>query len=279
MIVDLSPKNGKRFLMQAHPGTLSSGTDWFVSSSGLLITETTMSGVNTFNPDGMPYFIRTRKAVQYADTIDSFVKIMVADNNGGYANEWLIGDVKTNEVARLELGTFNHEIDRTFDGALAGSNIARSKRVRSETKFNYDEPGSCVARQQRWTELLESNRALLDVEMAKTFLADHHDTFSGQDLPNRNTLCGHVELDVRGAPEWQLTPYCPVGAYDGKVTDSDLASKGEFWAHWGKPCATDFDASSFLSLHPEYDWEQPCLRDIKAYPWTLFRASPKWQIG
>jgi len=29
---------------------------------------------------------------------------MKVQNNGGYANAWLIGDIKTNEIARLELG-------------------------------------------------------------------------------------------------------------------------------------------------------------------------------
>ena len=280
LIIDSSPANGKRFLMQAHPGTLSSGTDWFVGTSGLLITETTISGVNTFNPDGTPYFIRARKAVQYADTIDVWMKIMLQDNNGGYANDWLIGDVKTGEIAWLELGTFNHAIDRTFDGVFVGSNVATSEQVRSETQFNYDDDsGSCTARQKRWGELIEPSRTRLNVEMAKGFLADHYDAFSGRDSPNRNTLCGHVELDDRGAPEWEMGPYYPAGAYDGKITDSNLASKGAFWAHWGKPCGTDFNAGSFLSQHPEYDWQQPRLRDIKAYPWTLFNASSKWKIN
>lgn len=279
VIVDLSPINGKGFLMQTNPGSLSSETDWFLSKSGLVITETTISGVNSFNPEGVPYFIRARKAVQYANTIDDWMKIMVTENNGGYANDWLVGDTETGEIAWLELGTFNHAMDRTFDGVFVGSNMATSEQVRSETKFNYDDKsGSCAARYQRWAQLIESNRTLLNVEMAKEFLADHHDVFSGRNTPNRNTLCGHVELDDRGAPEWELGPYYPTGAYDGKVTDSDLASKGAFWAHWGKPCDSDFDAGSFLSQHPEYNWQKPRLRDIKAYPWTLFKAASKWEI-
>jgi hypothetical protein len=129
----------------------------------------------------------------------------------------------------------------------------------------------------RWTQLIESNRTHVNVEMAKKFLADHHDAYSSKDTPNRNTLCGHVELDVRGAPEWETGPYYPTGAFDGKVTDSNLASEGAFWAHWGKPCDTDFRATSFLSQHPEYSWQQPHLRDVKAYPWTLFKSASKWK--
>ena len=29
---------------------------------------------------------------------------MKRGNNGGYANAWLLGDIDTNEIARLELG-------------------------------------------------------------------------------------------------------------------------------------------------------------------------------
>jgi Phospholipase B len=280
IIVDVSPVRGKGFLMQANPGSLSSGTDWFLCKSGLLITETTISGVITFNPNGTPYFIRARKAAQYADTINDWVKIMLDDNNGGYANDWLVGDMKTGEIARLELGTFNHAMDRTFDGVFVGSNMATSEQVRSETKFNYDdESGSCAARYRRWAQLIEPNRTPVNVEMAKEFLADHHDAYSGKDTPNSNTLCGHVELDDRGVPEWGLGPYYPTGAYDGKVTDSNLASGGAFWGHWGKPCDNDFNASSFLSQHQEYSWQQSRLRDIRAYPWTLFKAASKWEIG
>ena len=274
VIMDLLPAKGKGFIMQTNPGSLSSETDWFLSKAGLVVTETTISGIKTFNPDGTPYFIRARKAIQYSDRISDWIETMVEDNNGGYANDWLIGDTKTDEIAWLELGTFNYALDRTFDGVFVGSNVATSEKVRSETKFNYeDKSGSCTARSQRWAELIKSNRTRLNVEMAKRFLADHHDAFSGEDTPNRNTLCGHVELDARGAPEWEVGPYYPTGAYDGKVTDGALAKKGAFWAHWGKPCDTDFNAASFLSQHQEYRWQAPRLNDIKAYPWTLFKAA------
>jgi hypothetical protein len=44
-----------------------------------------------------------RTANQYASSIDEWCKIMEKDNNSGYANSWLLGDVNTNEIARLEL--------------------------------------------------------------------------------------------------------------------------------------------------------------------------------
>ena len=48
--------------------------------------------------------MRSRKALQYANSIDDYVRIIKEANNGGYANDWLIGDRKTGEIAYLELG-------------------------------------------------------------------------------------------------------------------------------------------------------------------------------
>ena len=39
----------------------------------------------------------------------NYVKIMLDGNNGGYANDWLLGDRKTGEIARFELGLNTRE--------------------------------------------------------------------------------------------------------------------------------------------------------------------------
>lgn len=279
LILSVIPEEGNEFLMQTYPGTISSGTDWFISKSGLVIAETTISGMTSFNPHGVPYFMRSRKAIQYATTLDGWIRMMIEENNGGYACDWLIGDVKTGEIGCLELGTTNHNLERTRSGVIGSSNIASSDRVRAETNFDYaDGSLSCTARRERWKQLIDSNNGLVNVENAKIFLADHYDAFSHTEGPNRNSLCGHVELDRRGMPEADLGPNNPTGAFDGKVTDSNLASAGAFWAHWGKPCNTPFLAKAFLSEHPEYRWQGPHLRDIEPYPWTLFTV-PKWAAG
>ena len=280
VIVSVSPTNGSQFLMQAYPGTISSGTDWYMNSSGLVVSETTITGLNTFNPEGTPYFMRARKAIQYADKLDEWTRIMIEGNNGGYASDWLIGDIKTGEIAVLELGTFNYTIDRTFNGIFTGSNVAASEKVQSETKFDYsDKSTSCTARRERWKQIVESSKEMLDIETAKRYLADHYDAYTCINKPGRNSLCGHIEQDPRGWPEWEWGPNYPAGSFDAKVTDSSLAFVGKFWAHWGKPCDTDFIADSFLKQHPEYTWQKPRLKDIVAYPWTLFATYPEWKVG
>ncbi|MGZ5495416.1 MAG: C45 family autoproteolytic acyltransferase/hydrolase, partial [Candidatus Aminicenantales bacterium] len=123
VIIDLRPDKGSRILMQAFPAGIHSDTDFFICSSGLVGTETTIDYFKGFDPDGMPEFVRIRKAMQYARNLDEALKIMIDGNNGGYANTWLFGDVRSNEIARLELGLKFHSVERTRDGFYSGSNI------------------------------------------------------------------------------------------------------------------------------------------------------------
>jgi hypothetical protein len=105
IIFDIAPAQGSRILMDGMPGLIHSGDDFGINAAGMMITETTISGFSGFDPNGVPEFVRARKAMQYAASIDDFARIMKDGNNGGYANNWLVADRKTNEVASLELGS------------------------------------------------------------------------------------------------------------------------------------------------------------------------------
>ncbi len=111
---------GHRMLMDGMPGLIHSGDDFGVNAAGIAITETTISEFNGFDPNGVPEFVRARKAMQYAGTIDDFARIMKDGNNGGYANNWLVADRKNNEIASLELGLKNVMLQRTKDGFFVG---------------------------------------------------------------------------------------------------------------------------------------------------------------
>jgi len=99
VIADLVPEKGNHMIMDCMPGFIHSGDDFVISSNGILITETTITQFKGFDTTGIPEFMRARKASQYANNIDDVLKIFTTGNNGGYANDWLIGDTKTNEVA------------------------------------------------------------------------------------------------------------------------------------------------------------------------------------
>ena len=120
IIFDVTPARGRHFVMDGYPGFIHSGDDFAISDAGLVITETTISGFEGWDSNGIPEFVRARKALQYAQSIDDFSRIMREGNNGGYANGWLVADIRTNEIASLELGLKNVELKRTHDGYFAG---------------------------------------------------------------------------------------------------------------------------------------------------------------
>jgi Phospholipase B len=271
IVFDIVPQSGNRMLMDGFPGVIASDDDYGVTSGGLMITETTIAYFHGWDPNGKAEFVRARKAMQYANSIDDYVKIMLEGNNGGYANDWLIGDRKTGEIARFEDGLKHTKLWRTKDGYFSGANFASDPDViRDETTYNPNDPASGPnARKIRWDQLLNGNKGNIDATLGEVFLADHFDTFTKKVGANRRTLCGHGDAAdvVPGAK-----PFDPVGAVSGKVTDSQMAAALDFIARAGHPCGIKFDAAKFLADHPEYSWQSPVLRDMDAGPWTEFRS-------
>ena len=277
IIFDILPKTGQRILMDGFPGVITSDDDFGVNAAGILITETTITQFEGWDPNGKPEFMRSRKALQYAQSIDDYVRIIKEGNNGGYANDWLIGDRKTGEIACLELGLKNTPLWRTKDGYFVSSNFPRDpKLIREETSgFDpNDRSSSMNARHVRADELMKEAKGKIDVEMAEEFLSDHVDHLVESDKPraDERTLCGHVDASPRGVKEWGWDAYNPGGAVQGKATDSKMAANMSFVARAGHPCGADFLAADFLERHPEFSWQKPLLRDMKAGPWTRFQA-------
>ena len=129
IMFDIAPAHGYRILMDGFPGVIASDDDFGINSDGLMATETTITQFEGWNPEGKAEFVRARKALQYASSIDEYTRIMLDGNNGGYANDWLLGDRKTGEIAQLELGLNAYKLWRTKDGVFAGSNWARDPKV------------------------------------------------------------------------------------------------------------------------------------------------------
>lgn len=282
IIFDILPEHGNRILMDGFPGVIVSDDDFGVNSAGMMITETTITQFEGWDPNGKPEFMRARKAMQYANNIDDYVRIIKEGNNGGYANDWLIGDRKTGEIAYLELGLKNTPLWRTNDGYFISSNFPQDPKViKEETTFDpNDALSSPNARHTRWEELMKQAKGKIDVQMAEQFLSDHVDTFDksayvGPKQANERALCGHVDTSPRGVKEWAWDPYNPGGAVQGKAADSAMAAKMSFVARAGHPCGADFLAEPFLEQHPQYSWQKPLLRDMKAGPWTAFTAGQK----
>ncbi len=275
IIFDLAPANGKRILMDGFPGLIHSADDFGLNSAGMMITETTISNFSGYDPKGIPEFVRARKAMQYAASIDDFARIMKEGNNGGYANTWLVADRKTNEIASLELGLKNVTLQRESDGYFVGSNFPiNPKLVKEETNFNVqDMANSSNARHVRWEQLMAEYKGKIDVAAAERFLADHYDTLEKKDDADERTLCGHVDLSPRGSSPWQ-PPYGTAGAVQNKVADATMAEHMSLAAAAGHACGLSFKAAGYLRKYPAFAWEESVLRDMDAYPWTTFSIAP-----
>jgi hypothetical protein len=177
IVIDLKPASGHRILMDSFPGFIHSGDDFYITDAGLMVTETTITQFKGFEPEGLPEFYRIRRATQYADSIDNWLKVMMEHPNGGYANDWLIGDRKTGEIARLENGIKNNIVERTKDGYYVGSNFpVHEKTTREETTFDSsNSANSANARHRRSDDLMRLNKGKIDINLAKKFEADHYD--------------------------------------------------------------------------------------------------------
>ena len=276
IIVDIVPDKGHRILMQSWGPCIYSATDFFITGAGLIGTETTIGGFRGFNRKGTPVFERARRAMQYANSIDEWARIMIKDNSGAYANSWLLGDIATGEIARLELGLKHHSLEKKTTGYISGSNIPDNiKILREETGASYDDIRSTrIARRERWKQLMKEHYGKIDVEIAKQMLADHYDVYLEKENPGSRTICGHYELDDGSIPA-SRSAYYPGGAIDGKVVDSNMAKNWQFWAKWGSSCDIGFDAKQFLEKHTQYDWLGGYLKDLPAGPWTIFPVKEK----
>lgn len=274
LILDIQPASGHRMFMQSAPGFIDSMTDYFVTDAGLMGTETTIGGFGKYNPNEVPEFVRVRKAMQYANTLDEFVEIMQKQNDGGYANSWLLGDLNSGEIMRFELGLKYTKIERTKDGYFVGFNAATDPQIRNLECSNTgyaDIRRPTGARQVRLTELMEKYYGKIDLDIARKVISDHYDVYLKKDNPCSRTIDGHYELDPFQYYALRL-PFQPMGAVDGKVIDSDLARELSFCARFGNSSGMSFDAEKFLTEHIQYSYLGGYLKDRPSQPWTIFKA-------
>lgn len=268
-IVEITPLRGHRFVMETMPGMIHSGTDWSINDVGIILTETTIGGFEGFDPKGVPEFVRARQAQQYAESLDDVYRWLVHKNNGGYANTWLMGDIKTNEIGKLELGLKNVIFHRSTQGAYSGANFPE------DPKFIVEECGGeapdandgTQTRRVRWAQLLKANVGAVDAELAKLFLGDTVDVRTGEVGAFGGSICGRGDLKPGEHGHVGAS-----GAVNAKVTTADLASALSFWARMGFPDGSTFDAKAYLDGPGKRDeWQRGMLRDIPKQEWVLIK--------
>ena len=245
--LDVKPSKGHRVFMQTYPGGIQSGLDYYFNDAGLLVCETTLAQTK-FDITGLSVASRIRQALQYADNIDRAAEILRQGNNGLYTNEWLLGDIKTNEIAMYELGTHKSKLYRSSknewyggtEGFYWGCNNTKDLDVRLETIASVEgRPAVAVFhpsdRDLKWLGLYDEHKGKIDADFGKLAFT---------------------------------TP--PLAAYhsvDAKFTTSDMARELKTWALFGPPLGRTWK--------PTFDERQlyPEVRPLVSNPWTILNGN------
>jgi hypothetical protein len=244
--LDVKPARGHRVLMQTYPGGMQSGLDYYLNDAGLLVCETTLAQTR-FDGTGMTVASRIRRALQYADSIDKAVEILKEGNNGLYTNEWLLGDIKTNEIAMFELGTHQSKLYRSSknewyggtEGFYWGCNNTKDLQVRLETIPSVESrPAAAVfrpsMRDRKWLELYDRYKGKIDVDFGKL--------------------------------AFTTPPLAAFHSVDAKFTTSALAGELKTWALFGPPLGRTWK--------PTFEERQrfPEVRPLASNPWTILHG-------
>ena len=275
-VVNIKPEKGNHILMQSQPGWIWSGTDFWITNKGIIGAETTIGGFKEYE-NNLPISCRIRQAMQYGNTLDDYVEILLKGNSGDYANSWYLGDINTNEIMMFELGLKYHNVQRTKNGYFIGFNGTFDPQIRNIECNNqgfFDIRRHQGARRVRLTDLMEENKGKIDIELAKKLIADHYDVYlKKENNPCSRTVCGHYELDAREymSQADRPVPYQPRGAIDGFIVDSNMAKNMTMCGRWGSSCGIPFDANKFFDEHRQWITQKPYLRDRPTQPWTEFK--------
>lgn len=246
--LDIQPARGHRVVMQTFPGGIHSGFDYYINDGGLVVSETTIHQTK-FNPNGKALASRIRKAVQYADSIDQAVEILGESSNGLYTNQWLLADIKTNEIAMFELGTDRTRLWRSSrdewfagtNGFYWGCNNGRDVGVAKETVPDLSgKPANLVSfpkrRDKAWLALFERHRGKIGEAFAR-------EAFS-------------------------LPPLAAFPSCDAKFTTSELAKDLKSWALFGPPLGRTWDPT------PEDRKKYPGIKPLVSNDWALLSIAP-----
>lgn len=242
----IKPSKGHRILMQSYPAGIQSGMDYYLNDAGLLVCETTLAQTH-FEIKGLTVASRIRQTLQYADSIDRAVEILQQQNNGLYTNEWLLADIKTNEIAMYELGTYRNKLWRSSknewyggtEGFYWGCNNTKDLEVRLETIASNDgQPGQATFRpsdrDRMWLRLYDRHKGKIDADFGKLAFT---------------------------------TP--PLAAYhsvDAKFTTTAMAKELKSWALFGPPLGRTWQ--------PTFEERQkyPEVQPLVSNPWTILHS-------
>lgn len=276
-VVDIHPEQGNRILWSGYPGWIWSGTDFFVTSAGILGAETTIGGFKNYQAN-IPISCRIRNAMQYGKNLDDYERMLLDGNSGDYACTWMFGDTNVNEIMRIELGLRFHNTTRTQNGVFIGYNAPEDPRIRNLECTNTgidDIRRHQGARKVRLADLMDIHKGTINIDVAQQIISDHYDVYLNKENPCSRTVCSHYELDPREymSDPSRPKPFEPHGALDGNVIDTQMAKNMSFSLRWGSSCGKPFMKDAFCDKQRVWNYLRPYLHDRLSYPWTTFTIS------
>jgi outer membrane protein assembly factor BamB len=222
VLLDVQPTTGHRITMPTSPGLIWSDEDYYQNDYGLVLLETTVPQ-GPYDNRGLPLSVRVRNAMQYGDTIDDMLYSLRYRNDGAMNAVWLLGDTKTGEIARLDLGYRHSAVWRTFNGFYWSANIPRDFSVRFErinlkTFMIYFIGYKIILRIPGWgyysIKYIPEDRDLKFDELGKKYYGQI-DIETVKQIMDTHPICDYIT--------------------DAKATDSYLMKHNGLWAFFGNP--------------------------------------------
>ena len=254
LILDINPTHGNRIVMSSAPGFIWSDHDYYQNDNGICFIETTLDAT-LWDHRGIPISVRARNAVQYGDSIDEVLDYLITDSDGGLPAVWLIGDCKTGEIARLDLGLYKHGVWRTFNGFYWSANNPIDPGVRME-KFKLGKGLYYIYR------YIFENKDGYEYYLPKYRPASRDIAF--EDLGNKY----YGQIDIEKVKEIMSTPPICGASTDCKLSDSDMINNSGLWAYLGKLTGKTLELEN-------YDKTQTSTELIPPMGWTKIYGIPE----
>ena len=245
--MEVKPSAGHRFVMQTTPGGIHSSMDYAINEAGLLLAETTLDQ-GPMVAGGVSLAARVRQAQQYAGSIDEAVQWLTRGDNGLCATEWVLGDLRRNEIALLTLGAGHPVLRRSSkqewlqgaEGFYWSDNNIKEQGVRlAATRFADGRPSAAAPytpsrRDAIWLREYRAHKGRIDLDFARRMLA----------LPEIVSAYG----------------------VDAKYTDARLATRLTSWASFGPPTGVMWPPSAREAR------EHAAILPLIHNPWTLLEV-------
>jgi len=227
IVFDINPTSGNRILMASAPGYIWSDHDFYQNNNGIVFLETT-NPQGLWDNKGLPLAIRARLAIQYSNNIDDVMHYLEYKNDGGMNAVWLIGDTKSGEIARFELGYRHSWYNKTFNGFHWSANNPMDFKVRLEKLHLRD----IISDGLRYFLFEKGGRAY----SFPRYRPSNRDR-KFEELGNLHY--GKIDIDI--VKKIMATEPLSTWSPDCKITDSDLVEKNGLWLIIGNPNNRTFD--------------------------------------